>query len=102
MKGHVTLTLAAFVGVTACASRDEFPHQTMEAYQADSALRADVLQKCADHITGKTAFKTESDTDECRKAVTADQNVRLAEHEARAAAASRAALASAARQFGGR
>lgn len=87
--------------LASCGARDEFPHQTVEAYQADAGMRSAVLQKCADHITSKTAFRTASDTDECRKAVTADQNVRLAEHEARERSASNAALTSAAKQFEG-
>jgi hypothetical protein len=101
MKRRVSLILGGVSLLTGCGPRDEFPHQTVEAYQADSAMRARTLQTCAGHITSKTPFKNESDTDECRKALAADQNVRLAEHNAREAAASRAALASAARQFEG-
>jgi hypothetical protein len=85
--------------VSGCGPTDEFPHQTVQAYQGNDALRQDILQRCADHITNKKAFKTQSDTEECRKALEADQNVRLAQHLAKERAAGAAALANAAGQF---
>lgn len=102
MKLRVPLALGLVALLASCGPRDEFRHETVEAYQADDALRQDVLQRCASHITSKTGFATQSDTDECRKAVTADQNVRLAQHQARERAASDAALSAAARQFQGK
>ena len=101
MIRRVFLVLSGLALLTACGQRDEFRHETVETYQADGTLRADILQKCADHITTKTAFKTSPDTDECRKAFAADQNVRSAAHQAREAAASNAALSNAAKQFEG-
>ena len=102
MRARLLLVVGLVSGLSGCGPRDEFKHQTVEAYQADNGLRQQVLQRCADQITSKKPFKTESDTDECRKAVTADQNVRLAEHQARERAASNAALSAAAKQFEGK
>jgi hypothetical protein len=102
MKLRLPLALGVFGLLVGCGARDEFKHETVEAYQADNSLRQDVLQKCADHITGKIAFSTSADTDECRKALAADQNIRSAAHEAKEQAASRAALSAAARQFEGK
>ena len=102
MNLRLFLALSMMALLVACGPRDEFPHETIEAYQADRGMRQAVLDKCAGHITGKVPFATESDTDECRKAVTADQNVRLIQHEAREQAASNAALSAAARQFEGK
>ena len=102
MRTRLILVLGVVSALSGCGPRDEFEHQTVEAYQADNGMRQQILQRCADHITSKKPFKTESDTDECRKAVTADQNVRLTEHEARERAASNAALSAAAKQFEGK
>lgn len=82
-KLNAVLVLAAFGVLAGCAPRDEYPHQAVEAYQADKTLRDDLLQKCASHITSKVPFRTQADTDECRKVATADANVRFAAHEAR-------------------
>jgi len=102
MKLRLFLALGTVTLLVACGPRDEFPHETIEAYQADSDMRQGLLDKCAAHLTGKVPFATESDTDECRKAVTADQNVRLIQHEAREQAASKAAISEAVRQFEGK
>lgn len=102
MKARVWMVLGVVTLIAGCGPRDEFPHQTIEAYQADATMRSDILQKCADHITAKRPFATEADSEECRKAYSADQNVRLAAHQARAQAASNAALNSAAKQFEGK
>lgn len=102
MKLRCFLALGTVALLVGCGPRDEFPHETVEAYQADNGMRQTVLDKCAGHITGKVPFATESDTDECRKAVTADQNVRLIQHEAREEAASKAAISDAVRQFEGK
>jgi hypothetical protein len=100
VKMLVGTALAACLA--ACGPRDEFPHQTIEAYQADEGMRQSILQKCADHITAKSPFATEADTDECRKAYQADQNVALARHLAKEHAASEAAMTAAMKQFEGK
>ena len=102
MKVRTRLALSVMPRPSGCGPRDEFKHETVEAYQADSVLRQGILQRCADHLIRHATFATPSDTGECRKAVAADQHVRLAQHMARERAASDAALASAARQFEGR
>lgn len=102
MKPRMILTFAGISLLTACGPRDEFQHETVQAYQGDANLRQNILQKCADHITSKTAFKTQSDTEECQKALAAEQNVRLAEHLAKERAADAAAFGDAAKQFEGK
>ena len=101
MREPALLVVIGTLLLASCGPRDEFAHQTIAAYQADKSLREDVLQRCANYITSKTAFRTEADTNECRKAFEADQNVRLATHEARQTRAANAALSDAARQFEG-
>lgn len=83
MNSKTAVMIAALGLLAGCGARDEYPHQTVEAYQADKNLRDGLLQKCAGHITGKVPFQTQADTDECRKAATADANGRFAAHEAR-------------------
>ncbi len=102
MKVRLFLILGGLSLLMACGPRDEFQHETVQAYQSDAGLRQSILQKCADHITSKTAFKTRSDTEECQKALAADQNVRLADHLAKERAADAATLNDAARQFEGK
>lgn len=99
MSRRIFIGLGVAALLAGCGPRDEFPHQTVEAYQASDGLRQAVLERCADHITSKRPFNSASDTDECRKAYAADQNVRLAQHQEREQAASNAALSAAARQF---
>ena len=83
MQRKPILVFIGFSFLAGCSPRDEFPHQTVEAYQADKDLREDLLKKCEGHIKSKTPFRTQSDTEECRKAVTADANIRFAAHEER-------------------
>jgi hypothetical protein len=102
MRVRVALGFGVIAMLAGCGPNNEFPHQTVQAYHADSDLWVKTLQRCADHITKKIGFQTQSDTDECAQAYTGDQNVRLAQHEARKNAASNAALSAAAKQFEGK
>jgi hypothetical protein len=102
MKSRLCGTLGAILVIAGCSPRDEFPHETVLAYQANDTMRASILQRCADHITSKRPFKTQADTEECQKALAADQNVRLAQHLAKERAADAAAFGDAAKQFGGK
>jgi non-ribosomal peptide synthetase component F len=72
------LSFAMALLVAGCSQRPEFPAETIEAYQTDNSLRAMTLQACSAHATNRTPFATQSDTEECQKATTAQANVNYA------------------------